>query len=73
MSNEPREGEEKKREGGRKCLNFDVKMIGLSCLLVQKNREFLNFQTKCSSSEVEELVWWFSVGIEIFFICNLVS
>lgn len=53
MGNGQKEGEEKKREGGRKGLHFDVKMIGLSCLLIQKNIEFLNFQTKCSSSEVQ--------------------
>lgn len=52
MGNGQKEGKEKKREGGTKGLNSDVKMIGLSCLLLQKSTEFLNFQ-KCSSSEVE--------------------
>lgn len=45
VGNGLREGEEKKREGRRKGLYFNVKMIGLSCLLIQKNTEFLNFQS----------------------------
>lgn len=45
VGNGQKEGKEKKREGGTKGLNSDVKMIGLSCLLLQKSTEFLNFQT----------------------------
>jgi len=34
VGNGQKEGEE---ERGREALNFDVKMIALSCLLIQKN------------------------------------
>lgn len=40
LGNGQKEGEEKKREGERKGLNFDVKMTGLSCLLIQSFKIF---------------------------------
>lgn len=45
VGNRQKEAEEEKREGREKGLNFEVEIIGFSCLLIQKNKSSSIFHT----------------------------